>query len=159
MNFNLKHYKKSASIQLKPKDDISSDPERCVHFSIAWFKGKELTKEEQRAATAEIYTKLKNYLAKTDSKLKFTIVKACENCTYGHFDKEFEEIIANARTAYPLCAEKDLPLTLHPELPTDRTVMFHIAHSRSTDLKFNHFLKQKGAVLDINVVEAIEVNK
>lgn len=65
MKFTLKHYKKAARIWLKPSEDISADPARCVHFSIAWFqdpRNEEFTKEEQRKCTAELYAKLRAYL-------------------------------------------------------------------------------------------------
>lgn len=160
MNFTLKHYKKGASIQLKPKDDISSDPQRCVHFSVAWFKTGDCdaSKEEQRAITTQLYKELIVHLASVDWKLNFTITKACENCTYGHFDEAFEKIIIAAREKYPLCVEKNLPLHLHPDVPQNRPIMFHIAHSRSTDEALNKLLKKPGETLALKI-DACEVNK
>lgn len=158
MEFVLKHYKKSASIQLKPKEDISTDPARCVHFSIAYFKNVNLSKEVQRDIINDLYEKLRIYLEKVKWKMNFRIIKACENCTYGHFDDEFENIIKNTRLAYPLCDEKNLPLNLHPELPQDDVIMFHIAHSRSTDESFNQALKKHNNLLLLQI-EPLVVNK
>jgi hypothetical protein len=166
MNFVLKHYKKGATIQLKPVEDISTDPARCVHFSIAWFanqnkldQNKSSSKEEQRLITAQLFSMLIDYLKTTNNKLSFKIVKACENCTYGHFDTPFEDIVSHTRQQHnSLNTEKDLPLHLHPELPQNVPIMFHIAHSRSTNAAFNDFLKVAGDTLTINV-SILEVNK
>src|ERR1700690_2973078 len=109
MNFVLKHYRKGASIQLKPQEDISIDPARCVHFSVAWFKDVDISKEEQRLATAQLFARLSLLIAK-QNRLTFTVVKPCENCSYGHLDGEFETIVQEARQQFPFCIEKNLPL-------------------------------------------------
>jgi hypothetical protein len=158
MEFVLKHYKKGASIQLKPKQDISTDPARCVHFSIAWFKDATLSKEEQRRATALLFERLSAIVTEKQGRLTFRVVKACENCTYGHFDEEFEAAVVQARKETVFCADKNLPLEKHTELPQDVPIMFHIAHSRSIDASFNERLKVPGAVLALQV-ELLEVNK
>jgi hypothetical protein len=158
MKFQLKHYKKAASIQLKPTDDISTDPERPVHFSIAWFRGTgDLSKDKQREATAALFATLKRVVEENGNALTFTIVKACENCTYGHFDDPFEAAVLDARGSVPFCTDKNLPFDKHPELSTERPLMFHIAHSRSSDETFNALLKTAGAQLAIEV-EIVEVN-
>lgn len=84
---------------------------------------------------------------------------ASVNCTYGHFDAEFEKIVTEARAACPfLSADHNLPLEKHPHLPQDTPVIFHIAHSRSTSTTFNEQMKNDAAVLQM-VVELEEVNR
>lgn len=161
MEFVLKHYRKKATIQLKPKTDISSNKSRCVHFSIAWFKTNDISKEQKREISRKLFEELCECLEKLENRLEFRIVKACENCTYGHFDKVFEDIVSVYREKYPLCTEKNLPLEQHPEVPQDKPIMFHIGHSISTDDNFNLLLQQKSnktKTLIINV-ETISVNK
>lgn len=157
MEFTLKHYKKQASIQLKPTINISADKSRCVHFSIAWFRGSDIPKPERKKIMIEIFTSLSEYFEKNGNTLTFKIVKIGNNCTYGHFDQGFEDIITKYRSLHALNTEKDLPLDQFPDLP-DIPVMFHIAHSRSTDSNFDKFMKNEDNILEINV-SLLEVNK
>jgi len=107
----------------------------------------------------DIDTKLRLYLHEHNNELRFVPLVACENCTYGHMDEEFEKIIVELRELYPsITVDKDLPLAntrgdmlreTHPNLR--EPVFMHIAHSKSTDEDFNEHLTKAKDVLVLEI--------
>ena len=100
-SFRYRAYKKTRTIQLKPAHDNQK------HFSIVWQKEKnDITLEEFNLMDKEIRELLKT----KNSQLIFKIVKPTTNCTYGHFDEDFENLIKSYRLKYKLCKDKDMDL-------------------------------------------------
>ena len=136
--FYLRYYPKSRTIQFKPHDD------KHVHFSVAWIKP--MNSMDIQDFNDNIYKPIIDYLDKVNWKLEFQPIKACENCTYGHFDEDFEKLLLDLRQEYPsLCQDKDLPLDnkQHAHLREEgirEPIFMHMAHSRSNNEELNKFL-------------------
>jgi len=151
-SFDYRYYAKKRMIQLKPKHD------KGVHFSLLW-------QDKARPVEAEKFKEAHNaciaYLEAHDWKVAFTVVKVCENCTYGHMDEAFEEVLLSFRNALKLCCKKDLPLddprhmhlTEGDVVVVKEPVFLHISHSRSSDEKFNTFLQtaERGTRMTMNI--------
>jgi len=129
--FCYRTYLSQRAIQIKPSHDKTN------HFSIIWTKEKKNIKPEQ----FEVMDKgIREYLATHNNKLTFRVIVACKNCTYGRFNKEFEDLIMTYRNQNSAVFRgKDLTLGLNNEheplkLVEDWTdanpIMFHI-HGRS----------------------------
>ena len=156
--FYYRCYPKKRTIQLKPQHDPG------VHFSIAWCKPKTAISVED---FHKIDEEIREWLEEHDWKLTFQPVKACQNCTYGHFDESFEDLLQDLRLRYELCEEKNLPLG--PENPENANVaenvkagkirepiFIHISHSRSSNEEFNEYLKSN---VNRPMVMNIEIKK
>lgn len=99
--FIFRVYPKQRAIQFKPVHDKHN------HFSIIWTKEKALSKEDFELIRQEIT----EYLQKHNNQLTFTIYRVCENCTYGRFDDDFEQLIFSFRKRFKgIYSGKDLPL-------------------------------------------------
>lgn len=151
-DFHYRYYPKQRIIQLKPAND------KTVHFSIAWANPKESIFKVDFDIINKFIIK---YLEMHNWTLTFRPIKACENCTYGYFDENFENLILGLRDKYKLCCDKDLPIcesSSHEsllELPEVNRlpIMSHISHSRSNDETFNSFMQQAkiGSVMTLKI--------
>ena len=152
-NFVLRYYPKNRAIQFKPHDD------KHVHFSIAWTKP--INSMSIDNFKNNIYVPIIDYLNKCKWKLEFIPVKACENCTYGHFNEEFEQLLLDLRKKYPtLCQDKDLPLDTeqHSHLRSEgvrEPIFMHMSHSTSKNEELNKFLQDSDSnkILIMNLCE------
>jgi hypothetical protein len=154
-DFDYRHYAKNRMIQLKPTHD------KHIHFSLAWAKPKNSISKEDFAKVNE---QIKGWLDTHNWKLTFKPIRACENCTYGYFDEEFELLLLKLQKEYSLCQEKELPVeteqhkdVLDMPFVTRFPIFMHISHSRSSDKKFNEYLQtvdisgQSDMILNIKV--------
>jgi len=139
-NFRYRAYKKSRAIQLKPYHDNQK------HFSIVWSKNKnDISLEEFNLMD----TKIRELLKEKNNELHFRIIKPTTNCTYGKFNKDFEDLIKQFRKDYKLCIDKDLPLDRedHQHLKKeeiwneDNPIMFHIHSRDELDVKWQDLLR------------------
>ena len=159
-------YPKNRAIQIKPSHD------KINHFSIVWAREKGQISESDFDAMDK---GIRNYLHDHGGKLTFRIVKACMNCTYGHFDREFEDLIKGYRAVYHgIFAGKDLPLDdqRHQHLKAEEAadfgpdggwtaenpIIFHI-HSRSNtqdaekDARFSAMMRsERNTVITLNII-------
>jgi hypothetical protein len=133
MPFHLRYYPTKRAVQLKPAQDTQ------VHFSLAWGSKTDLSLE----AMNDIHSQIVKYLEKHDWKLSFTLVIARGSCTYGRFDKGFEDMLFALREQYPLCTKKNVAWEDHVgELePEPRPYAFHISHWSQTLPDLAAFLK------------------
>ena len=129
-DFRYRVYQKNQAIQFKPAHDKTN------HFSIVWSKDKKNITED---AFNKIDKGIRKYLHQHGGKVTFTIFKACENCTYGRFEEEFEDLILGYRaTNEGIYRGKDLPLNdpKHQHLKQEvvwneeHPIIFHV-HSKS----------------------------
>ena len=137
LSFDYRFYKKRCKyVCLR-----SVDEER--HFTLLYVRPKDaLTPDEWN----KINLRLKKYLEEHNWTLTFTPWKACENCTYGHFDVEFENLICQIRREYPqMDTGHDLSFDgQHAHLVAEgcrRPVLAHISHRRGTNEKLSEFLR------------------
>jgi hypothetical protein len=145
-DFYYRSYPKNRAIQLKPVND------KTVHFSIVWTKTG-LSLEDFNA----IDNRIREFLTKKKWSIGFKIVKACENCTYGHMDDDFEKLLLELREQYPdICVDKNLPLVgqhEHLKKMTHEPVFLHVSHSRSNSEQFNDFMSKGkfGRTMTMNI--------
>lgn len=153
--FRYRTYPKQRAIQLKPYHD------KANHFSLVWPESKRSISEADFAA---MDAAIRAYLEQCGGVLRFTIIKACLNCTYGRFEPGFEQLVLGFRAHYPgINAGKDLPLDdpKHQHLREDgfwddaHPIAFHI-HNRyahgdpALDAAFNAMAK--GDMFTLNVI-------
>jgi hypothetical protein len=100
--FRYRTYPKHRAIQLKPYHDKGN------HFSLVWPESRRSISDADFAA---MDAEIRAYLVQCGGVLRFTIIKACMNCTYGRFEPGFEQLVLGFRARYPgINAGKDLPL-------------------------------------------------
>ena len=120
----------------------SANEER--HFTLLYVNPKDaLSLSEWQ----KINERVQQYLENHNWKLNFTPIKACENCTYGHFDEEFEDLILEIRKEYSCINNNhDLsPSTQHAHLANEHCkfpIFAHISHSRGTNTELTEFLQK-----------------
>ena len=118
----------------------SADEER--HFTLLWCDKNSIDRE----AWDSVNFRFQEYLAAHDWTLTFTPWKACNNCTYGHFDAHFEAFICQMREEFPqvdtshdLTFDGEHAHLLEEGCPVP--LFAHISHSRGANEELNKFLQ------------------
>lgn len=151
--FDYRFYKKKSKfICLR-----SLDGER--HFTLIHVKDQ-IRKDFPNNEWDDVNEQIKNYLEKNDWKLKFTPQIACRNCTYGFFEKDFEELIYSIRKKYGEVISTDHDITYSDEDNVNGhtksvNLFAHMSHSRGENQELCKFMqkadKKSTLVLDIKV--------
>lgn len=138
--FYYRTYPERCIIQFKPCHDKGN------HFSIVWPETKGSISHHD---FQEMDKQVREYLARNQGRVSFTIIKACANCTYGRFDEPLETMLLGFRDKYKgLNKVKNLPVNdpqhqhLKDHVVWDEThpIAFHI-HHRSADADFTNTMK------------------